>query len=109
VILRTRAYLDEQQHRNVGLDELAAVAGVGRFSLLRWFVAEVGVPPHAYQLLSRVDRARRLLALGQPAAAVAAAVGFGDQSHLIRQFRRIEGITPAEYVRRTRAADARPR
>jgi AraC-like DNA-binding protein len=32
---------------------------------------------------------------------VAQAVGFADQSHLIRHFRRLEGMTPAEYVRRS--------
>lgn len=30
----------------------------------------------------------------------ALAVGFADQSHLIRHFRRLEGMTPAEFVRR---------
>jgi AraC-like DNA-binding protein len=37
---------------------------------------------------------------GKSAAEVALAVGFNDQSHLIRHFRRLEGNTPAEFLRR---------
>jgi AraC-like DNA-binding protein/transcriptional regulator with XRE-family HTH domain len=98
-VQRARAYLDEQYDRDVPLDELAAFAGTSRFALLRWFSTEVGLPPHSYQLQVRVERARRLLAQGLPGAEVAAAVGFGDQSHLIRQFRRHEGVTPGEFAR----------
>jgi len=29
-------------------------------------------------------------------------VGFADQSHLIRHFRRIEGVTPAAFVAASR-------
>ena len=48
--------------------------------LVRLFVAmhaaeEVGVPPHRYQLDLRIDRAKLLLARGEPIAGVAAAVG----------------------------------
>ena len=81
--------------RDIPLDELAALAAVDKFRLLRAFSAEVGFPPHAYQLLVRVHHARRLLSAGESAAQV----GFSDQSHLIRQFRRVEGMTPAAYLR----------
>ena len=89
--------------RDIPLDELAALAGMDKFRLLRVFSAEVGFPPHAYQLLVRVNHARRLLSAGDNAAKVAVQVGFSDQSHLIRQFRRVEGMTPAAYLRGQRA------
>jgi AraC-like DNA-binding protein len=46
----------------------------------------------------RVFHARQLLSAGHRAARVALAVGFTDQSHLIRQFRRVEGMTPAAFM-----------
>ena len=100
---KVRDHLNACYARDVPLDELAALAGMDKFRLLRVFSAEVGFPPHAYQLLVRVHHARRLLSAGDSAAQVAVAVGFSDQSHLIRQFRRFEGMTPAAYLRRQRA------
>lgn len=77
--------------------------GMDRFNLLRIFAEEVGFPPHAYRLLVRVERAKRLLLKGDAAADVAAAVGF--VGHLIRHFRRVEGFTPGEFVRRATRSD----
>ena len=48
----------------------------------------------------RLARARRLLAQGQTPAEVAMALGFADQSHLGRWFRRAYRLTPADYRRR---------
>jgi AraC-like DNA-binding protein len=93
-------YLAAHVERNVGLDELAAVAGIGKFRLVRLFRARVGQPPHAVALAHRIHRARRLVEAGEPIAAVAAATGFADQSHLHRHFRRSLGLSPGEYRRR---------
>lgn len=90
-------YLADRPERNVGLDELARVAGIGKFRLVRLFGEHVGLPPHAVQIAHRVRRARRLLEAGTPVAEVAAATGFADQSHLHRHFRRSLGLTPHEY------------
>jgi AraC-like DNA-binding protein len=46
-----------------------------------------------------VRRARELLERGVPPAAAAVSVGFCDQSHLSRHFRRIVGATPGLYQR----------
>ena len=42
-------YLGDQSERNVGLDELATAAGIGKFRLIRLFRARTGLPPHALQ------------------------------------------------------------
>jgi AraC-like DNA-binding protein len=93
-------YLAAHVERNVGLDELAAVAGIGKFRLVRLFRERVGRPPHAVALAHRIRAARRLLEAGEPIAGIAAATGFADQSHLHRQFRRSLGLSPGEYRRR---------
>lgn len=88
------------------LGELADTVGANRFALLRAFRARYGLPPHAYLNQLRVRRARSLLDEGLPAASVAAAVGFADQSHLSRHFRRVVGLTPGRYQRNN--VQARP-
>ncbi|MBO3745414.1 AraC family transcriptional regulator [Streptosporangiaceae bacterium NEAU-GS5] len=79
------------------LEDLAAAVGARPFPLLRAFKAELGLPPHAYLTTVRVRRARDLLQLGLPPAQVAAEVGFTDQAHLTRHFKRVMGVPPGAY------------
>ncbi|MBB5779765.1 AraC family transcriptional regulator [Nonomuraea jabiensis] len=81
------------------LDDLADAVGARPFALLRAFKAETGLPPHAYLTSLRVRRARHLLRSGVRPAQVAAEVGFTDQAHLNRHFKRIVGVPPAAYQR----------
>ncbi|MGP0170409.1 AraC family transcriptional regulator [Pseudomonas sp. NCHU5208] len=97
VALRARDYLHAHFHQNIGLDELAQVCGVDRFRLSRAFKAAFGIAPHGYLIQLRLVRARRLLAIGTSPADVANDLGFADQSHLGRWFRRANGLTPGAY------------
>lgn len=97
VALRARDYLHAHFHENIGLDELAQVCGVDRFRLSRAFKAAFGIAPHGYLIQLRLVRARRLLAIGTSPADVASDLGFADQSHLGRWFRRANGLTPGAY------------
>jgi AraC-like DNA-binding protein len=94
-----REYLDARYAQPVTISELAAHAGVGVFQLVRAFTRVVGMPPYEYVTSVRVRHARRLLAAGLSAASVALEVGFCDQSHLIRHFKRVVGVTPGAYSR----------
>lgn len=97
---RARDYLHAHIDQDIGLVELAQACGVDRFRLSRAFKAAFGLAPHAYLIQLRLARARRLLALGESPAAVATTLGFADQSHLGRWFRRAYRLTPAAYQRR---------
>jgi AraC-like DNA-binding protein len=66
--------------------------------LVRMFSREFGISPHQYLTGRRVDLARRLLLDGVPPSAAAATVGFFDQSHLNRSFRRLLGTSPGRYA-----------
>ncbi|CAM4083295.1 putative HTH-type transcriptional regulator YbfI [Pseudomonas reidholzensis] len=95
-----RDYLHAHLHQDIGLNDLAQACGVDRFRLTRAFKAAFGLAPHAYLIQLRVARARQRLARGETPAEVAAALGFADQSHLGRWFRRAYQLTPADYRRR---------
>ena len=79
------------------LADLAAGLGLSRYQLLRAFRTTMGVPPYAWLAQHRVSRARGLLESGLRPAEVAGLVGFADQAHLTRWFRRVLGVTPAAY------------
>jgi AraC-like DNA-binding protein len=79
------------------LAELAGLAGVSRFQLIRAFARQVGVTPHRYLVQLRVEQARRRLSLGETLSAAAAGSGFADQSHMTRAFVRQFGVTPGKY------------
>jgi AraC-like DNA-binding protein/mannose-6-phosphate isomerase-like protein (cupin superfamily) len=105
-IRRVRAYIDEHCGDAIRLSDLALVADLNPEYLSRAFHGAVGLPPHAYLVQARVQKAKSLLAAGEPPATAAAAVGFVDQSHLTRHFKRHVGTTPARYQKYTRHASA---
>lgn len=96
-VRRVREHLMAKANKRVTLEQLVEIAGMSKFHLIRVFRAETGLTPWQFQTQARIDMARRLLAIGEPASQVAAACGFVDQSHLTRRFRRIVGTTPAAY------------
>ncbi len=97
-VQRARDFLEAHHGEAVTLAQLAHVANLSPFHLLRVFRAELGLPPHAYLTQQRVARAKTLLALGMPIAQVAFETGFVDQSHLTRHFKRLVGVTPGQYL-----------
>jgi len=96
-ILRVRSYLDENYAQNISLAQLAEIAHLSPFHLLRSFRNQVSLPPHAYQIQVRILRAKQMLRAGMPCADTAFTVGFADQSHFTKHFKRIVGVTPGLY------------
>jgi len=96
-LLRVREAVRQRYAEPVTLGELASLAGVSRFHLVRAFAREFGLTPHAYQIHVQAEKARQLLARGVSAASAASESGFADQSHLTRHFKRIFHTTPVRY------------
>jgi AraC family transcriptional regulator len=56
------------------------------------------LPPHQYVIARRIERAKRLLRDDNLSLAqVAARVGFWDQGHFTRHFKRLVGVTPKRF------------
>lgn len=98
-VKQVREYLENHYEDNTSLDELANIAGLSPFHLVRVFREETGLPPHTYLTHVRVMKAREMLQNDPRSIAdVAYATGFTDQSHLTRWFKRIVGVTPGKYA-----------
>jgi AraC-like DNA-binding protein len=94
-VKRARDYIDAHLVDNPGLEQLAAVAGMSAWHLLRAFRKSLGVPPHAYLVQRRVELAKHMLLRGRPLRQIAIDAGYCDQAHLSREFRRFFGVPPS--------------
>ncbi|WP_020497849.1 AraC family transcriptional regulator [Sciscionella marina] len=92
-----RELLDASAPVGITLDEAARRLHAHPAHLVRVFSTRFGIPPHRYLTGLRIDLARRLLLDGLPAAQVALAAGFTDQSHLNRHFTAMLGTTPGRF------------
>lgn len=91
--------LNDRLAEKITLSELAAQFNLSPFHFARVFKREIGMPPHEYQLQLRIARARELLRRTprRTIADIAFELGFFDESHFRRHFRRIVGATPGEF------------
>lgn len=104
VARQLRELLDSRFTGDIRLAEAATALDRTVPHLVRSFTREFGLSPHAYVTSRRIDAARHLLLSGMPPAQVATTVGFYDQAHFTRHFRRHTSATPAAYAR-SHAAD----
>lgn len=97
-IERVRDYIREYSHQNLTIDELANLAGINKYTLLRQFKQAYGLAPHQYQIQLRIRHAQTLLRQGVAPSIVATDSGFYDQSHLSAHFKKALGVTPKHYL-----------
>lgn len=102
IVERAQGYLHERCAEQVRLAAVADRCGVSPFHLIRIFRRVVGVPPYAYLVQLRVNRAQAMLCRGSGVADVAYSCGFADQSHLTRTFKKAVGVPPGQYARSMR-------
>lgn len=107
-----RAVLRMQQNIQspLPIGQIAAALGIGRRTLERRFMADLGRSPLAVYMDLRLDRAMRRLAGGrQTVTEIALECGFCDAPHLARTLKAERGVTPAEYRKaQQRAGDDTP-
>ena len=93
-----RELLDERLFERTTLAQAGQDLGASTSHLVRCFTGTFGIAPHQYVTARRIDAARRRLLDGEPIALVAAGVGFYDQAHFTRQFKRHVGTPPGRYA-----------
>ena len=97
------AYLRDNLGAQVSLDDLAGVAAMSKFHLLRVFKRRFGEPPFRRLTRLRVEEAKRRLTRGSDSITeIAFACGYENPSHFAAAFRRVVGVSPTRYLRETR-------
>jgi len=99
-VRRVLEYIDAHLTDELGLVELAAIAGLSPHHFVEAFKISIGKPPHRFVTEKRVQRALELLRVDDRSIAeIAHVVGFSSQSHLTMNFRRVTGLTPGRFRR----------
>ena len=103
------AWMQENLHEQVTVEDLAARALMSPRSFARHFRTVTGTTPRAWLLTQRLHRAEELLEMGDvPVEEIARQVGFGTTAALREQFVRRRGVAPRDYRRVFRTATPRP-
>jgi AraC-like DNA-binding protein len=92
----------ERSKGRVSVDRLSRALNITRRHLERRFLDDVGATPKRLARISRFQHALRMLERFEslPGAETAAACGYADQSHFIRDFRRLAGCSPSQHLLR---------
>lgn len=92
-------YLNKNCLEETSIDLISAKFGFSTGYLVRAFKRHFNMTPHAYRLNRRVQLGQRALKEGQAIAEVAQAIGFSDQAHFQRVFKKRVAATPDQYRR----------
>jgi AraC family transcriptional regulator len=97
---RAEEYMLEHMDGDLGVEDLAAAAGLSPVYFARQFKLRTGRSPYRYLRSLRVKRAKELLGNDYMSIAeIALNCGFCHQEHLTRVFRAECGTTPAAFRR----------
>jgi AraC-like DNA-binding protein len=92
-----KKYIENNYLKNIFLDDLAEIAKVSKYYLIRKFNEYYGLSPHQYITNLRINHAKKLLKNNLEFADIALDSGFYDQSHFIKSFKEYTGVTPMNY------------
>jgi AraC-like DNA-binding protein len=97
--LTSRAAALLRRNPQLRVCQLAARFDISERQLLRKFYARFGMGPKQFARVARIERVMAVRSGGAAWAEVAYRLGFSDQAHMINEFTRIVGVSPAELVR----------
>jgi AraC-like DNA-binding protein len=97
-LLRAKDLADARYFEPLGVDDMAAAAGLSRAHFSREFRREFGESPHAYLLTRRLERAAALLRMTDRSVAdVCFSVGLQSVGSFTTSFTRTYGMSPTAY------------
>jgi AraC-like DNA-binding protein len=97
-LLRAKDLADARYAEPLGVDEMAAAAGLSRAHFSREFRRAFGESPHGYLLTRRLERAAALLrSTDRSVAEICLDVGLTSVGSFTTSFKRTFGKTPTAY------------
>jgi AraC family transcriptional regulator len=98
----TLDFIHTNYKKRLTLRSLAARISMHPVYFSRKFKRVTGMSPHQYVLAEKIRKAKDFLILGgESLTTTAQELGFHDYSHFYRAFRRVEGISPQKFLKRS--------
>lgn len=88
----------DHPEQELPIETLATHIFVSKYYLIRKFKSSIGMTPHQFCIQNRIRKSQRMLDKDKTISGIATEMGFYDQSHFDKAFRRIVGISPSEYI-----------
>lgn len=93
------SFIDENIKENITLDYLTSKFYISKYYLERIFKQATGCSVNEYIINKRILNSKKLLKDNMPISQVAELIGFNSDSHFIRTFKKLVGITPKQYAK----------
>ena len=94
-LARVLSVIEERAATGIAVGELAECVHLSPFHFTRMFHRSMGLAPHQYITMRRLERAKLLVATtNQLMGDIARAVGYRNQAHFTRVFHAATGVTP---------------
>ena len=97
-ILSAIDYIENNYMNDIDIEQLAELVHLSKYYFIRLFKQCMGVSPYEHVINLRINKSKHLL-MGTEMSIneIAESVGFNDESHFIRTFKRITKITPDKF------------
>ncbi|PHS55878.1 MAG: hypothetical protein COB17_10720, partial [Sulfurimonas sp.] len=94
-----KKYIINNINEDLTLDDISNVVGYNKEYIVRLFKKEYGLAPHAFLMNEKVNKAKNLLQNSTHInlANIASDIGFYDQSHFSKFFKKSFAIAPSKY------------
>ena len=90
-------YIKDNYLEEITLQRLEKIFNLNKFTIIRGFKSVYNTTPSSFLLQLKVAHSKDLLAKGMSILDVCSEVGFYDQAHFTREFKKAHGKTPSKY------------
>lgn len=106
IVFQVRTYFIQNFSSQIDLSLVAESLGFSPSYLTKVFKEQLNITPYRYLNKLRIDVAKKLLRnTALPIKTIAENVGFGDQFHFSKNFKLLNGLSPAQYRNNAKNAE----
>lgn len=97
LVKKAQLFIYDNVYESISINEVCDYINLSESYFSRVFKNELNVTPYTFILNVKVEKAKELLSKGEDISQVALKIGFTDQSHLNRVFKKFVSLTPNQY------------
>lgn len=98
-IQKAKAFIEKNCHMDISLYQLASLACLSEYHFNRYFHKCYGLSPYAYYLVCKMKKSQGFLLNNNSVTDTTYEMGFFDQSHFSRLFKKHIGVSPGKFLR----------